>query len=306
MDKLYAMKTFIRIVDSGSLTAAADALHKSLPAVARTLGALEAELDVRLLNRTTRRIALTDEGREYYERCKRVLMELDEAEAALSQRRVTPKGRLRLTSSVMFGRLHVAPIVTEFLVKYPAVQAELLLLDRVVDLVEEGIDAAARIGHLPDSSLVAIAVGETRRVFCASRAYLKRNGTPRSPSDMDAHRCVNFTGLDGAAEWSFGSGANACSVAVNPAFTTNQIDTALDACVHGVGIGQFLCYQVQALLEQKKIQRVLVAFEPAALPIHVVYPHARLLSSNVRRFIDWAVPRLRARLKPPPALTVSP
>ena len=298
MDKLQAMRTFIRIVESGSLTAAADAMRRSLPAVVRTLGALEAELEVRLLNRTTRRIALTDEGREYYERCKRVLAELDEAEAALSERRVTPKGRLRVTSSVMFGRLYVAPTVTEFIIKYPGVQGELLLLDRVVDLVEEGVDAAVRIGHLPDSSLVAISVGQTRRVFCASRAYLKRNGTPQSPSDLAEHRCVDFTGLAAAARWSFGDGPNARAVEINPAFTTNQIDTALDACARGVGIGQFLSYQVQALLEQEELQRVLVAFEPSPLPIHVVYPHARLLSSNVRRFVDWAVPRLRARLKP--------
>src|SRR5262245_25708048 len=152
MDKLRAMRTFVRFVDNGSLTAAADALHTSLPSVVRTLSALEADLDVRLLNRTTRRIALTDEGREYYERCKRVLIELDEAEAALSQRRTTPKGRLRLTSPVMFGRMHVAPIVTPLIVKYPALQFELLLLDRVVDLVEEGVDAAVRIGRLADSS----------------------------------------------------------------------------------------------------------------------------------------------------------
>jgi DNA-binding transcriptional LysR family regulator len=297
MDKLHAIRTFIQIVECGSLTAAADELRKSLPAVVRTLGALEAELDVRLLNRTTRRIALTDEGREYYERCKSVLAELDEAEAALSQRRVTPKGRLRLTSSVMFGRLHVAPIVTEFIVKYPAVQVELLLLDRVVDLVEEGIDAAVRIGELPDSSLVAIAVGQTRRVFCASRAYLKRGGVPQSPADMAEHRCVNFTGLAGPAEWSFGDGATAYRTSITPAFTTNQIDTALDACLQGVGIGQFLSYQVQALLDQDKLERVLVEFEPAPLPIHIVYPHSRLLSSNVRRFIDWAAPRLRTRMK---------
>src|SRR5688572_4871612 len=147
MDKLRAMETFVRIVDGGSLTAAAETLPASLPAVVRLLAALEAELDARLLNRTTRRIALTDEGREYYERCKRVLAEVDEAEAALSARRATPKGRLRVTAPVMFGRLHVAPLAREFVARHAAVQLELVLLDRVVDLLEEGIDVAVRIAH---------------------------------------------------------------------------------------------------------------------------------------------------------------
>ena len=265
MDKLRAMQTFVRIVERGSLTAAADAMGSSLPAVVRTLAALEAELDVRLLNRTTRRLALTDEGREYFERCKRVLAEVDDAEAALSARRAAPRGRLRVTAPVMFGRLHVAPIATEFVARNAAVQLELVLLDRVVDLLEEGIDVAVRIGHLPDSSLVAIPVGQTRRVVCASPAYLKRAGTPRSLAELARHR--------------------------------NQIDVALDACLAGIGIGQFLCYQVQALLDAGRLARILAEFEPPPLPIHVLYPHGRLLSSNVRAFVDWTVPRLRKRMK---------
>jgi DNA-binding transcriptional LysR family regulator len=284
MDKLRAMGAFVRIVERGSLTAAADALGSSLPSVVRTLAALEAELDVRLLNRTTRRMALTDEGREYYERCKRVLAEVDEAEAALSARRAAPKGRLRVTAPVMFGRLHVAPVATEFITKHTALQLDLLLLDRVVDLLEEGIDVAVRIGRLPDSSLVAVAVGETRRVACASPGYLKRAGVPKSPADLARHRCVNFTGLAPARELNF-------------ALTTNQVDAALDACIQGVGVGHFLCYQVQSVLDAGKLKRVLAEFEPAPLPIHVIYPHARLLSSNVRAFVDWTVPRLRQRLK---------
>jgi len=296
MDKLRAMETFVRIVDRGSLTAAAESLRTSLPSVVRTLAALEAALDVRLLNRTTRRIALTDEGREYHARCQRVLAEVDDAEAALSARRTVPKGRLRVTAPVMFGRLHVAPVLTEFVGKYPAVRAELLLLDRVVDLVEEGIDVGVRIGRLPDSSLVALPIGETRRVVCASPAYLKRAGTPESPADLAAHRCVSFGGLAPGNEWSFAAEGKAARVTVVPALASNQIDPALDACVGGAGLGQFLSYQVQALLEARKLKRVLAGFEPASLPIHVIYPSARLLSSNVRALVDWAVPRLRARV----------
>ena len=290
MDKLKAMATFVRIAEGGSLTAAATALGASLPAVVRSLAALEAALDVRLINRTTRRMALTDEGREYYERCKRVLAELDEAEAALSARRVAPRGRLRVTAPVLFGRVHVAPVATEFVSRHSAVQLDLLLLDRVADLVEEGIDVGVRIGRLPDSSLVAIPVGETRRVVCASPAYLKRAGLPRSPAALIACRCVNFNGLAPGQEWSFAREKRK----VNAAFATNEIEAALEACVRGVGIGQFLSYQVQALLDQGRLKRVLRDSEPAALPIQVIYPHARLLSSNVRSFVDCLVPRLRA------------
>jgi DNA-binding transcriptional LysR family regulator len=296
MDKLRAMETFVRIVDRGSLTAAAESLRTSLPSVVRTLAALEAALDVRLLNRTTRRIALTDEGREYHARCQRVLAEVDDAEAALSARRAVPRGRLRVTAPVMFGRLHVAPVITEFVGKHPAVRAELILLDRVVDLVEEGIDVGVRIGRLPDSSLVALPIGETRRVVCASPAYLKRAGTPESPGDLAAHRCVSFAGLAPGNEWTFASDGKSTHVMVTPALASNQIDPALDACVGGAGLGQFLSYQVRTLLETGKLKRVLAGFEPAPLPIHAIYPSARLLSSNVRALVDWAVPRLRARV----------
>jgi DNA-binding transcriptional LysR family regulator len=296
MDKLRAMEPFVRIVDRGSLTAAAESLRSSLPSVVRTLAALEAALDARLLHRTTRRMALTDEGREYYARCQRVLADVDDAEAALSARRAAPKGRLRLTAPVMFGRLHVAPVVSAFIRRHPAVSVELLLLDRVVDLVEEGIDLGVRIGQLPDSSLVALPIGETRRVVCASPAYLKRAGTPVSPAELAARRCVSFGGLAPGNEWTFATQGKATRVRVAPALASNQIDPVLDACVGGEGLGQFLCYQVRTLLEGRKLQRVLVEFEPAPLPIHAIYPSARLLSSNVRALVDWAVPRLRARV----------
>ena len=292
MDKLRAMETFVRIVDRGSLTAAAETLSTSLPSVVRTLAALEAELGVRLLNRTTRRLSPTDEGREYFERCKRVLADIDEADAALSARRAVPKGRLRITAPVMFGRLRVAPLVVEFILKHPALQIELTLLDRVVDLVEEGIDAGIRIARLPDSTLVAVPVGQTRRVVCASPAYLKRAGTPKTPRELMQHRCISFSGLAAGIAWSFGD-RNA-QIEVPSALATNQVDAALDACLRGVGPGQFLCYQVQALLDAGKLKRVLQSFEPESVAIQLVYPQARLLSANVRAFVDWAVPRLRA------------
>ena len=297
MDKLHAMATFVRIVERGSLTAAAESMRTSLPTVVRILAALEAALDVRLLNRTTRRIALTDEGREYHARCQRVLAEVDDAEAALTARRTVPSGRLRVTAPVMFGRLHVGPVVAEFVGRHPRVQVELILLDRVVDLVEEGIDVGVRIGRLPDSSLVAVPIGETRRVVCASPAYLKRAGTPVALADLAAHRCVSFGGLAPGNEWTFAAGGKTTRVTVAPALASNQIDPALDACVGGAGLGQFLSYQVRALLEARKLKCVLAGFESPPLPIHAIYPSARLLSSNVRALVDWVVPRLRARMQ---------
>ncbi len=294
MDKLRAMEVFVRIVEGGSLTAAADGLDMSVPSVVRSLAALERAVGVRLVNRTTRRSSLSDEGREYYERCKRVLAEVEDADAALSARRAVPKGRLRLTAPVMYGRLHVAPVLGEFMAKYPALEVELLLLDRVVDLVEEGIDAGLRIGQLPESTLVAVSVGETRRVICAAPSYLKRAGMPDVPADLIAHATIAFTGLSTPGEWSF-AGKPAVRIPIHPALRTNQFDVAIDACLRGLGFGQFLCYQVKALLEAGKLKRVLGVFELAPSPIHLVYPHARLSSPNVRAFVDFAVPRLRAR-----------
>lgn len=291
------MQVFVRIVESGSLTAAADALNISVPSVVRSLAALERVVGVRLLHRTTRRSSLSDEGREYYERCRRVLSEVEAADAALSARRVEPKGRLRLTAPVVYGRMHLAPVVMEFAAKYPGVEVELLLLDRVVDLVEEGIDAAIRIFHLPESSLVAVRVGETRRVLCAAPAYLRRAGTPETPADLADHRCILFTGLSSNNEWSLGGKAPK-RVPIRPALRTNQFDVALDAVLQGLGCGQFLLYQVEALVEQRRLKRILGTFEPHAVPIQIVYPHSRLLSPNVRAFVDIAAARLRARQVP--------
>jgi DNA-binding transcriptional LysR family regulator len=303
MDKLRAMSAFIAIADRGSLTAAADALGTSPPSVVRTLAALERELGARLLTRTTRRIALTEEGRDYLERARRVLAQVEEAEAALSARQVTPQGRIALTSSVMFGRLHVAPLLAEFLGAYPRVRAELLLLDRVVNLLEEGMDLGVRIGHLADSSLVAIPVGETRRVICASPGYLRRIGTPTTPEDLASHACIRFTGLISGNEWEFRGPSKPTRVSVDGPLITNQVDAALN----GLGCGMFLCYQVRAAVAEGRLRYLLRDHEPPALPIHVVYPQGRLMSSRVRALVDWLVPRLRSRLAQsgdaPPATT---
>ena len=293
MDKLEAMKGFVRIVEKGSLTAAAADLGTSLPSMVRTLAALEREVGVTLLNRTTRRIHLTDEGRQYLEHCRIILGQVREAEAALTSRRLKPQGRLSVTASVMFGRRHVAPIVNEFVRVYPDVTAELLFVDRVVSLVEEGVDVAVRIGHLSDSSLVAIPVGKVRRVVCASLAYLRRNGTPRRPGDIREHRCIRFTGLTPRSEWPFRVDARSTVVPITSVLTCNQVDAAVDACAGALGLGSFLSYMVAPLRRSGKLKYVLEDFETEPLPVHVAYPHSRLLSAAVRAFVDLCVQRLR-------------
>lgn len=292
VDKLRAMETFVRIVEAGSLTAAADALGLSVPSVVRSLAALERTHGVRLLNRTTRRSSLSDEGREYYERCKRVLAEVDAADAVLSARRVEPRGRLRLSAPVLYGRMHVAPVITAFLALYPQIEVELILLDRVIDLVEEGIDAAIRIGHLPDSTLVALPLTKTTRVVCAAPEYLERAGMPHTPDDLASHRAIVGTGLAATNEWTF-AGDPPSRITVRPVLRTNQLDVAIEACAQGLGCGQFLSYQVEAPITTGKLKRLLGEFEAPALPVHVIYPSARLVSSNVRAFVDLAVKHLR-------------
>ena len=287
MDKLHAMATFAAICDGGSLTAAADALNTSLPTVVRTLAALEKELGVRLLNRTTRRIALTQEGRYYLERCKRVLADIDDAELGLSAQQKEPSGTLSVTASVMFGSMHLAPAVTAFLTRYPGTRLEMLLLDRVVGLVEEGIDVAIRIGTLSDSSLVAVPVGQVRRVVCASPVLLKRTGMPAHPKDLAKLNCVGFTGLTPGAAWPFYDDGRHVSVQPKTVLTCNQPYAAIEACTAGVGFGVFLSYMVRPLERGNKLKVVLADFEPSPLPVNIVYPHARLLSTRVRVFVDW-------------------
>ncbi|MCE2969402.1 MAG: LysR family transcriptional regulator [Burkholderiales bacterium] len=296
MDKFKRMQTFVRIVEGGSLTAAANALEVSQPSVVRLLAALEADLGVRLINRTTRRMALTDEGREYYERCRAILGAVDEAEAQLKSRRAEPRGRLRLTAPVLFGRLFIAPVVNEFLARHAAVQVELLLLDRVVDLLEEGIDAAVRLARLADSSLVAVPLGAVRRVTVGSPALIRRRGRPARAEDLAGAPVVSFTGPGPADEWSFERAGRALRVKVAPVFVSNQIDAALAAGEAGLGWGRFLSYQVAAALRDGRLKRVLDDEDATPLPVQIVYPHARLLSANLRALVDFAVPRLRKQL----------
>ena len=297
MDKLYAIEAFIKIVDAGSITAAADALDVSQPSMVRTLAALERDLGVRLLNRTTRRMSLTDEGRDYLERSRQIVAAVEEAQQRLSARRATPRGRLRIASSVSFGRTFVAPVVAEFLAAHPEVNIELLLLDRVVDLVEEGMDMAVRVAKLPDSSMVAHAIGEVHRVVVASAALIKSSGLPKTPAELRGKRCVSFTGVVSPGHWTFPYGRKQVQIPVTNSLVTNQIDAGVHACVQGVGFGRFLSYHVLDDINAGRLVRILRKFEGEAIPASIVYPSSRNQSPNVRAFVAFAQPRLGVRLR---------
>jgi len=299
MDKLHAMATFVRIVEHGSLTTASEALDTSLSSVVRTLARLERSLGVRLLNRTTRRISLTEEGRDYLERCRRILAEVEDAEQALSAGERDPSGVLRVTAPVLFGQLHVAPAVTAFLARHRRMQVELVLLDRVVNLVEEGLDVAVRIGALADSSMVAVPVGQVRRVVVASPALLRAAGRPKHPRDLAQLPCVRFTSLMPGTTWHFVENGRPLSVQVRGQLACNQAAAAVDACVAGRGFGMFISYQVRHQTQAKQLKEVLTDFAPAPLPVSLVFPHARLLSSRVRSFVDFAATQLRRTLAGP-------
>jgi len=293
MNRFQAMSTFVRIVEKGSLTAAAVTLDTSLPSVVRTLAALERELGVRLLNRTTRRIHLTDDGAQYVERCRAILSAMQDAEAALTSRRSEPHGRLAVTAPVLFGRRYIAPIVGDFLRRYPHVSADLLFVDRVVNMVEEGIDVAARIGHLADSTLIAVPAGTVRRLVCASPKYLQRRGTPRTPADVGAHSCVKHAGFALRGDWPFRVGRRTVTVPISAAISCNDIESSLDACLSGAGLGMFLSYQTAPYRNAGKLRYVLEQFEAEPIPVQIVYPQAKLVTSKVRAFVDECVSRLR-------------
>ncbi|MDQ3272974.1 MAG: LysR family transcriptional regulator, partial [Pseudomonadota bacterium] len=287
-----AMQAFIHIADEGSLTAAARVMESSLPAMVRILAGYEAQLGVRLFNRTTRRISLTDEGRRHLASCRQILAALDDAESALSADSAEPAGQLTITAPMLFGQMHVAPAVTRFVQKYDKMRCSVVLLDRVVNLLEEGIDVGIRIGTLDDSTLVAQPVGQIRRVVVASPAWLKRHGEPQHPKDLLKANCVRVS--DHAPSWGpFMDHGKPLRLSVNGNLEFNQNAPAVAACAAGAGVGMFFCYQVAPFLKTRQLRIVLESFEPPTRPIHVVYPHARLLPMRTRVFIDWIKQELR-------------
>lgn len=286
MDKLKSMAAFVCIAEQGSLTAASQVLGASLPTVVRTLAALEADLGVRLFNRSTRRIALTNEGLCYLDSCRHVLATLEEAESALREDTGELAGQLTITAPVLFGQMHVAPSLNRFVRQHHKVRCSLVLADRQVNLLEEGIDLGVRIGRLNDSSLVAHQVGQVRRMVVAAPAYLSAQGEPAHPKDLLQANCIDFSGA-GHSWWAFQNNGRMFTLPVAGSLEFNHVAPALGACLDGLGFGMFLSYQVAPHVAQGRLTTVLADYELPPRPVSVIYPHAKLLPARTRAFIEW-------------------
>jgi DNA-binding transcriptional LysR family regulator len=289
MDRIDAMTAFVAVADLKGFAPAARKMGLSASGVTRLIAALEDRVGARLLQRTTRSVTLTDVGARYLERARRILADIEEAEGSAQAERTLPSGRLVVAAPVGFGRLHVAPLMSTYLYRYPDVSGELRLSDRVVNLVEDGVDAAIRIGHLADSSIVARSVGSMRRIVVASPDYLAQHGEPTVPADIAAHDTIQFGAIAAPPEWRFVDGDREIRVSHAPRFTTNISDAAIWHAEHGGGLANVMAYQAAASLAAGQLKIVLAKFEPPPLPIHIVYPTSRLLSAKVRTFIDLAL-----------------
>ncbi|MBN3765806.1 LysR family transcriptional regulator [Burkholderia sp. Ac-20365] len=301
MNRLDSMSVLVAVVDSGSLSAAARRLGMPLATVSRKVGELESHLNTRLIQRTTRQLSLTEAGASYVAACRRILDEIAEAERAATGEYASPKGELIVTAPVVFGRLHVVPVVAEFLAHYPEIDVNLVLTDRIVHLMEEQVDAAVRIGELPDSTLMAKGVGTVRRVVCGSPSYLAARGEPVRPRDLASHECITFEVLASSRAWVFESGKSEVSVPVHSRLTVNTAEAAIDAATLGVGLIRVLSYQVADALHDNTLRVVLEKYESAPLPISLVHKGQTPLPLKLRAFLDFVAPRLQARTTRKPA-----
>ncbi|OYD84921.1 LysR family transcriptional regulator [Azospirillum brasilense] len=290
MDRLQAMRIFVKVAETESFAETARHMHLSAPAVTRAVAALEELIGARLFVRTTRSVKVTEAGARYLEDCRRILSDITEAEAAAGGFYATPTGTLAVTASALFGPMHVLPIVTEYLDRYPGMRAQTFFVDRPVNIVEEGIDVAVRIGHLPDSGFTAIRVGTVRRVVCGAPAYFERHGVPQTPADLKHHRIAVSTGAWASPEWRF---ARDQRVTIDPVLQCNTNEAAIATAKAGWGLTRVLHYQIGPALLAGELRIVLADHEEPPLPIHVLHPEGRHAPAKVRAFVDLAVARLR-------------
>jgi DNA-binding transcriptional LysR family regulator len=297
MDRLESMSILLTAVEAGSLSAAARRLATPLSTVSRRISELEAHLKAPLLNRSSRNLTLTDAGRSYVEACKRILEDVGEAERAASGEYSAAKGELNITAPIVFGRLHVLPVALEFLKAYPAVDIRCVLEDRVINLLEDHIDLALRIGDLPDSSsLIATRIGSVRRVVCGSPAYFARWGVPENVDGLAMHHCITFGGFPFPDFWIFTTSKSNVSAAIHSRLVVNTAEAAIDAAIAGLGVTRVLSYQVAAAVKAGLLTIVLEELEPLPSPVSLVYSAQRRLPLKLRAFLDFAAPRLKARL----------
>jgi len=294
MDRLHLMNVFVAVGEAGSFAGGARRLGMSPPAVTRAIAALEARLGVKLLNRTTRFVRVTEAGQRYFDDARRIIGEVDEADEAAAGINAEPRGHLAVTAPILFGKMFVTPGIVEYLQRYPAMEVSGLFLDRVVNLLEEGLDVGVRIGELPDSSMKAIGVGHVRRVVCASPAYLKRQGTPKTPADLARHCVVLSSTVTPNADWKFAHDTKTTVVRVKPRLAVTSNEAAIEATCRGFGITRLLSYQVAPHIAAGQLKAVLTGYEPPRLPVHVVHREGRHASAKVRTFVDLMIARLRS------------
>lgn len=294
MDRFYQMSVFVAVAETESFAGGARKLGMSPPAVTRAVAALEEELGVKLLNRTTRYVRATDAGQRYLEDARRILAEVQEADEVAAGINSEPRGHLTITAPVLFGKLFVMPSIVGFLERYPDVEVAALFLDRVVNMLEEGVDVGIRIGALPDSTMRAIRVGQVRRVLCASPDYLARRGIPQTPEDLLQHQIIAASSISPTVEWKFGDDDNNKAVRIKPRLTVTSNDAAIAAAVQHAGITRLLSYQVASHLTSGELKVILGEFEPKPLPIHVVHREGRHGSAKIRAFVDFVAQALKA------------
>ncbi len=292
MDRWQAMRIFVQVVESGGFAPAARVLHMSPPSVTRAVAKLEELIGTRLLVRTTRSLKLTAAGDGYVADCRRILAEIAEAEANAAGSFTAPAGLLTVTAPALFGRIHVLPVILDFLDHYPAMQVKTIFVDRVTNLVDEGLDVAIRIASLPASGLVARRIGSVRQVLCGSPDYFARFGEPGSPQELARHRIIGREGLFGHSEWLFGRD-NSIRVPISPRLICNTNDAVLAAAVAGWGLSRFQSYQVAADVRAGRLKVVLADYEREPVPIHIVHAEGRMVSARVRAFVDFAAVRFR-------------
>ena len=296
MDRFESMSAFVAVVEAGGFSAASRKLGMPLATVSRKVSELEDQLRVQLLARSTRKIALTEAGQQYFATCRRLLEDLGEAERLAAGEYSAPRGGLVVSAPIVFGRLYLAPIVVEFLKAYPDVDVELRLADSIVNLIEEHADVAIRIGQLPDSGLIAVKAGEIRHVVCASPAYLAERGTPSHPRELAGHDCITFTALQSPIEWTFVNGKRVEKIPVHSRLSVSTAEAAADAAIAGVGITRLLCYQVSKAITDGSLTVLMRDHEPTPLPIHLVHTSGRVMPQKLRVFLDFVLPRLKVKL----------
>jgi len=294
MDQIHLMNVFVAVGEEESFAAAARRLDLSPAAVTRAISGLEEQLGVKLLLRTTRNVRLTEAGRRYLDDTRNILSSIAEANEAAAGVNSAPKGNLTVTASVLFGKSFVMPSIVRYLKEFPEVEVSAYFLDRVVNLVDEGMDVAVRIGHLPDSSLKALRVGQVRRVLCASPEYLAKNGVPQHPADLLRHTVIAASGISPRVEWKFGAVDDPTMVRMKPRLTVTSNDAAIDAAVSGLGICRLLSYQIAGELTDGRLKIILADYEESSWPVHVMHRESKYGSSKVRNFIDMLVADLRA------------